>query len=129
MDGIYRFFNANPSQKIVKDCVKRSIALLTGKSYHDVSLELNRLKATTGATKFNDNANWETYVARLGWPRTSYKAVAGQLRMNGERFCLSHPRGKFLLRMAHHLTAVIDGKIYDTWDCSGKCVYASYEVN
>ena len=48
--------------------------------------------------------------------------------MNGKRFCRKYPKGKYLLRMAGHVTACVDGVIYDTWDCSGKCVYVAWEV-
>ena len=28
----------------------------------------------------------------------------------------------------HQITACVDGVIYDTWDCSEKCVYTAYQI-
>lgn len=123
---MYEFLNLHPKGKIVGDCVKRAFTLLTGETYHEISLALNRLKKETGAKTFNENENWKEYVSRKGWKKMSFPDKAGQKRMNGENFCLKYPKGKYLLRMAGHVTACVDGVIYDTWDCSDKCVYNAW---
>lgn len=46
---MFKYLNLHPKGKNVGDCVKRAFALLTGESYHKVSLALNRLKKETGA--------------------------------------------------------------------------------
>lgn len=46
---MFQYLNLHPKGKNVGDCVKRAFALLTGESYHEVSLALNRLKKETGA--------------------------------------------------------------------------------
>ena len=125
---MYQFLNLHPKKKIVDDCVKRALSLLEERAYEEVSLDLNRLKKETGAKTFNENLNWKEYVARHKWRKLSFPAVQGEDRMNGERFCKIYPKGKYLLRMAHHVTAVVDGVIYDTWDCSWKCVYNAWQV-
>ena len=48
--------------------------------------------------------------------------------MNGERFCIAYPKGRYILNMAGHWSSCIDGVIYDTWDCSEKCVYTAYKM-
>lgn len=125
---MYEFLNPHPKGKIVGDCVKRAFTILTGKQYREVSLELNRLKKETGAKVYNDDENWREYVSRNGWVKISFPAKKGMKRMNGETFCCIYPKGKYLLRMAGHITACIDGVIYDTWDCSDKCVYNAWKV-
>lgn len=124
----YTYLNLHPDHKCVGDCVKRAFTLLTGKTYQEISNELNSLKKETHCKKFNNSRNWKTYVKRLGWKKISHPSEKGKPRMNGERFCLSHSKGAYLLRMAHHLTAVVDGKLFDTFDCGQKCVYTSWEV-
>ena len=37
--------------------------------------------------------------------------------MTAKEFALTHPNGTYILRLAHHLSAIVDGKIRDTWDC------------
>ena len=48
--------------------------------------------------------------------------------MNGKRFCESYKKGRYILNMAGHWSCCVDGVIYDTWDCSEKCVYTAYKV-
>lgn len=58
----------------------------------------------------------------------AFPAVRGRQRMDGVQFCKLHPKGRFIVRMAHHVAAVVDGKLYDSWDSSSKCVYSAWEV-
>lgn len=125
---MYEFENLHPKGKIVGDCVKRAIACAEGREYQEVSKELNRLKKKTGAKCFNEDKNWKTYLKEKGYEKLSFPAVKGKPRMNGERFCDEFPDGSYVLSMAKHLTCCIDGVIYDTWDCSEKCVYNAWKV-
>lgn len=126
---MYKFLNLHPQGKLVGDCVKRAIAKATGEEYKNISLGLNRHKKITGARKFNSDYNWLSYIEDVyGGKKMSFPAVKGQKRMNGERFCQAYPKGRYVLQMAGHLTACVDGVIYDTWDCSEKCVYRAWEI-
>ena len=126
---MYQFLNVHPQGKLVGDCVKRAITKAAEMDYHDVQLELNRHKKLTGAKTFNEDKNWKSYVANvLNGTWRSFPAKRGQPRMNGERFCKAYPKGRYILSMAGHLSCCIDGVIYDTWDCTEKCVYGCYEI-
>lgn len=124
---MYQFYNAHPKGLTVGDCVKRAITLASGMNYMDVQRELNRHKKITGAKAFNSDYNPHHYVETvLKAKKLSFPAVKGQRRMNGERFCKAYPKGSYILTMANHWSCCIDGIIYDTWDCSDKCVYTAY---
>ena len=126
---MYEYLNLNPKGKLVGDCVKRAIAKATGNPYHDVSLGLNRHKKITGAKSFNSDYNWLSYIEKVcNGKKLSFPSVKGEPRMNGKRFCDAYPKGRYVLQMANHLTACVDGIIYDTWDCSYKCVYRAWKV-
>lgn len=126
---MYKFLNVHPKGLRVGDCVKRAITTATGMDYMEAQRELNRFKKITGASKFNDNKNWKYYLEKeLKAKKLSFPAIQGQPRMNGERFCEAFPKGNYILRMAGHLSCCIDGVIYDTWDCSDKCVYNAWEI-
>lgn len=126
---MYQFLNVHPQGKLVGDCVKRAITKAVGMDYHEVQLELNRHKKITGAKTFNEDRNWKSYVTNvLNGKWISFPAHKGLARMNGERFCKAFPKGNYILSMAGHLSCCIDGVIYDTWDCTEKCVYGCYEV-
>lgn len=125
---MYKFLNLHPEGKIVGDCVKRAIACAEGKPYIEVKRELNRLKKQTKCSSFNDRKNINAYMEKNGHVKLSFPAIKGESRMNGKRFCETFPRGRYILNMAGHLTACVDGVIYDTWDCSNKCVYNAWKV-
>ena len=60
--------------------------------------------------------------------KLSFPAVKGIKRMNGLRFCQTYYKGRYILNMAGHWSCCVDGVIYDTWDCTEKCVYTAYKV-
>ena len=126
---MYKYFNAHPKGLRVGDCVKRAISKATGKEYSVVQKELNECKKVTGCTKFNERKNWQYYLEnKIGVVKISFPAVSGEERMNGEKFMAMYYRGKYILKMAGHLSCCIDGHIYDTWDCTEKCVYTAYKI-
>jgi hypothetical protein len=57
-----------------------------------------------------------------------FPAVRGKPRMTGSMFCDRYKMGHFILRMAHHVAAVVDGRLYDSWDSTRRCVYSAWEV-
>ena len=123
------FYNAHPEGKRVKDCVKRAITVVAEMDYHQVQLELNRYKKITGAKVFNERKNCGAYCEKvLKMSKLSFPAEPGKERMNGDKFTKAYPKGRYILNMAGHWTACIDGKIYDTWDCRDKCVYTAYKM-
>ena len=126
---MYQYLNVNPENKRVRDCVKRAITLVAEMDYHQVQLELNRYKKVTGAKYYNSDYNPHKYCENvLKMEKLSFPAKRGVPRMNGERFCTSYPKGRYILNMADHWSSCIDGVIYDTWDCSEKCVYTAYKM-
>lgn len=125
----FQYSNPHPQGKIVKDCAKRAITLATGKDYKEVQRELNRTKAITHCDIYNRPKNIKYYIEHvLKCRKISYPAEKGKSRMNGLVFAIDHPTGRYILRMAGHLSCCIDGKILDTWDCSEKCVYNAWKV-
>lgn len=126
----YKFFNAHPEGKRVKDCVKRAITLVAQMDYHEVQLELNRYKKVTGAKVYNERKNCGAYCEKvLCMSKLSFPAEKGVARMDGDSFTRAYPKGRYILNMAGHWTACVDGVIYDTWDCREKCVYTAYKMN
>lgn len=127
---MYQFYNAHPKGLFVGDCVKRAITKATGMDYQEVQRELNRYKKVTGAKSYNSDYNPHKYVENvLKGVKMSFPAQKGKPRMNAQRFCEQYSKGNYILNMAGHWSCVVDGVIYDTWDCSDKCVYTAYKVD
>ena len=127
---MFVYYNAHPKNLSVGDCVKRAISKASNMDYMEVQRELNRYKKITGASSFNANYNPHKYVENvLHAKKLSFPAAKGSPRMNGTRFCEAFPKGRYILTMANHWSCCVDGVIYDTWDCSEKCVYTAYQIN
>jgi hypothetical protein len=134
--------NLNPTGKATSDCVVRAIMKATKKTWLDVYKNL----CAIGGLEFkmpSDKKVYEIYLDQLGWKKQKMpKIFIPELRMvNGQRqdgmtyrrytvqkFAEHKPKGIFIISVANHLTTIVDGNLYDTWDCSQKSVgnYWSY---
>lgn len=65
----------------------------------------------------------------LGFTYAGISVKKGQKRPTVDSFAKSHPTGTFVVKVAHHVVAVVDGKYYDTWDSGHKSLYGYYELN
>lgn len=63
----------------------------------------------------------------LGLTRYKISNKKGTKRPTVKSFAAAHPKGIYLLKLSHHVVAVVDGYYYDTWDCGEKCLYGYYE--
>lgn len=126
---MYIYSNPHPKGKRVGDCVKRAIVLATGLDYMEVQRQLNAHKKVTGASVYNDNKNWKSFVENvLKAIPIKIEVIPGEPRITGATFGTYFPKGTYILRMARHLSCCIDGNLLDSWDCSEKCVYKAYKI-
>lgn len=123
---MYNFLNVHPKGKIVNDCVKRAFTVVTQRNYKDVSKELNQIKRELNQSAFNSDKVWRKFIELYSKEKLSFPAVKGIKRMDGTSFTNEYPKGRYILRMAGHLSVCVDGVIYDTWNCSNKCVYNAW---
>lgn len=119
------------------DCVTRSIAIVTGIPYQTVYDAINeaskserngrrksgKSSARTGVHK----PTYRKYLAALGYEFVPTMAIGSGCKVHlrdGEL-----PAGRLIVAVSKHLTAVIDGVIHDTHDCSRdgtRCVYGYF---
>ena len=131
-----------------RDCVTRAIAIVTGIPYREVYNNLNELNKEMGywnSHKLKKTVYGNTYVkkssARTGVQRKVFDKYLKSLgyewvpTMKIGIGCKIHlrknelPKGKLIIRVSKHLTAMIDSVINDTFDCSRngtRCVYGFY---
>lgn len=130
----YKYYNSHPKGLIVEDCVKRAICTATEKGYEIVSKELNdivkdlRKKKQLKPNNFTNNLVWKQYIKNNDYYKIIIPVIAKTSRMTVAKFAALHREGNYILRCAHHLTCVINGMYYDTWDCGGKAVYTAWRV-
>lgn len=107
------------------DCVTRSICIITGLPYQQVYDQLShgqvtqrktkRTRSRSAATGISTRRKWfDKYIEGLGFTWVPTMKVGQGCKVHlvvGEL-----PMGKLLVNVSKHLTAVIDGVIYDTYD-------------
>ena len=64
----------------------------------------------------------------LGFTYTGISNKKGSTRPTVDSFAKSHPTGRYIVSLARHVVAVVDGKYYDTWDSGYKSLYGYYEL-
>jgi len=112
------------------DCQVRALVTATGMKYREAWELLYAVQGERKTCGFCLPDALRSGDSRFGVLRTlTFNAVSGKRRMTGEKFCHDFPIGNFILRLAHHVVAVEDGVLFDTWDSTAKCVYQAYEVS
>ena len=119
------------------DCVCRAIAIATETPYQEVYDKLNELgkKERTGKRK-KDKSHARTgvykqtirkYMESIGWKWVPTMLIGQGCKVHVKAGEL--PKGRLVLSLSKHSTAVIDGVLHDTYDCSRnetRCVYGYY---
>lgn len=122
------------------DCVARSIAIATGKSYIDVCNDLDELAKSerTGKRKRGISSartgvykgTFNKYMKTLGWHWTPTMQIGQGCKVHLRADEL--PRGRLIVKVSRHVTTMIDGVIHDTHDPSRggtRCVYGFFSLD
>lgn len=119
----YKFLNINPLGEIEEDCVCRAISLTLNKDYYEIQHKLNLVAEL-----------FECETLCLCCYKFLLDEVYGLERIEEfqgrtiECFANYHPIGTYIIRIEGHLTSLIDGVIYDLWNCSDKVVDVVWKV-
>jgi hypothetical protein len=134
--------------KPANDCVVRSIAIASGRPYAAVYGEVAEINAKMRKTKardhgrsavgqhtadrgiFTESVLFKRYMAGLGFTWVPTMQIGSGCRVHLRTAEL--PRGRIIVRVTHHLAAVIDGVLHDTHDCSKggtRCVYGYWRFD
>ena len=119
--------NNNPKQKKTSDCVIRSFALASGKTWDQTFVDLCEI-ALRDKSVPNDNSIYSKYATQLGLTKMKIELTNGK-KPTVLTFSETHKHGTYVLRIANHVVTVKDGCYYDTWDCGKKSVYMYWKVN
>ena len=63
----------------------------------------------------------ESYLDKRYIRQCHYSKTVGE-------FAEENPNGRYLVTMQGHITAIIDGIIYDTFDCSNKRMWCAWHI-
>lgn len=117
---MFTYYNANALGNFVNDCVIRSIAVAEGKTWNQVYDELSDIAQSQGILL--DDVNFvEGYLDKRYIRACHYAKTV-------EEFMEEHPKGIYLITMEGHITVVIDGVLYDTFDCRPRRMWCAWLV-
>ncbi len=119
------------------DCATRAVAIATGKTYQEVYDAFNLLSKSerTGKRKRGRSNSRlgvyprtiKKYMTSIGWRWTPTMFIGSGCKVHLRDYEL--PRGRLVVSVSKHLTAVLDGVIYDIYDPSragNRCVYGYF---
>lgn len=119
---MFKYYNANPLGRNVSDCSVRAISLATRQSWDDTYRELAEF-ARQQAITFSEIEFINEYLAER---YERYCGTDGIATL--QDFLDLNLRGRWLITMSGHITCVIDGVVYDTFDPSNRYVWCIYKV-
>lgn len=116
----------NPTEKNDRstkgDCAIRALANGAGITW----LEAFDLLTAEARRTFNvpsDITCFRGALSALGYTEVTPKVVKGKKRLTVEGLAKKNKHGRYIVQVANHFTAIVEGKIRDTWNTSNKCVY------
>lgn len=116
----YKFYNANAKGNFVNDCVIRAVSLAEGKTWDETYEELSSIAQEKGIIL--DDVNFVEPLLDDRYERECFNEM-----LVGD-FMINHPYGTYLITMKGHITCVINGTLYDTFDCRSRVMYCAWEV-
>ena len=124
----FHYFNANPKNRVTGDCTFRAVCTALGQSWEQTVMEMAEFSCKTGYA-INDKKGIERYLESKGWKKRSQPRKANGGKYTGEEWCdyiRKNPEWyskKIIADIGgHHIVAIVDYKIWDTWDSSQKCI-------
>lgn len=117
MGNIYKYYNRNPNNDKIGDCVCRAISTATGLNYKAVN---NLLKLTADA--YDCEKLCLCCYHNLLEKILCYERITCHNNETVEELAKMYPRDTILVRIDAHLTSIIKGNILDIWDCSKEFV-------
>lgn len=118
--------NVNPRRHKVGDCVVRAIAKAERKGWLETHDNLTTI-ARSLYTVLNDKMAYSKYLSK--YPKIEVMhMVNGKRKRYTVKEIAKEMKGTYVIRLANHLTTVVDGKYYDIWDCGNSCAYIIWKV-
>lgn len=117
----YEFKNVNPKNRKTCDCVIRAITVVSGKPYETVYRDLFEVSLKTGYA-LDEKRVYEKVLEKYGFCKYSQPKRSDNTKYTIGEFDSVCKSKIAVISCANHLTAVVDGKLVDIWDCRGKCI-------
>ncbi len=123
----YHFYNANPHNKFTDDCVIRALSTAMEQSWKDTFNDLCQISLKYGVMP-TDTKCFSRYLKQNGWIKQSQPRKRDNTKYTGKEFIKeilydNAPYTNIIAKIGgHHIVAIINGKVYDTWDSTEGCI-------
>ena len=137
----FMYHNENPKNRMTGDCAYRAVARATGKPWKQVVMEMAELACENGYSP-SSKENINRYLQKNGWVKHKQPRKEDNTKYTGREFCEVQKAwiidedlcgeewcdGIVISRSivanlgGNHVVAIIDGKVNDIWDSTGKCI-------
>lgn len=111
---MYKYYNPNPKNRLVDDCVIRAIALLTDQTWDNTYIGITMAGFDEKDMPSSGRA-FSKYLSDIGFKRYIIPNTCPNCYTVRD-FCSDNPKGNYLLVTDKHVIGVKDGNYYDTWD-------------
>lgn len=122
---MFEYCNLNPRGLRVGDCVVRAISKALDQSWETTYMELS-LQGFLMGDLLAANSVWGEYLKSKGFARAMIPNECPECYCIDD-FAAENPVGAFIVGTGTHATAVVNGIIYDIWDCGGETPLYYYE--
>ncbi len=120
-----KYFNINPTGKLVEDCTVRAISVATNETWEYTYIMLC-LQGLIMHDMPHSNAVWDAYLRSLGWKRSVIPNSCPDC-YTVKDFTIDNPHGRYILGTGTHAVAVIDGYVVDSWQSENEIPIYFYE--
>ena len=120
----WTYHNQNPTKREVNDCVVRAISLAEGNSWDSTYNKLSEIARMNG-TLLDDVSFVEPYLDSK-YDKVCHLCKNCKKTVND--ICDEYTNGIYLITMKGHITCIIDGVLYDTWDCGNKLIWCVWKI-
>ena len=124
----FKYYNANPKNRITGDCVFRAISNALDQTWEQTVMEMAEFSCKTGYA-INDKKGIERYLKSKGWVKYKQPRKEDGTKYTGKEFCeeiQTHRRWYEPQIVAmiggHHIVSIMWGQVQDIWDCTNKTV-------
>jgi len=125
--------NLNPKNRKTGDCVIRAIAKAEDRTWDEVFDSLVEI-AKKWKTVPNHKDCYGRYLDNccekiIKFDDMMYQDENGKHRLTVKQFSEKYSKGAYVLKLANHLTCVVDGTVYDLGDwCLSSCPYTAWKI-
>lgn len=130
----FRIENSNPRWALKRgmvwdtaDCTVRALANAISCLWVD-AFDYLTTKARADYSVPNDGPGFRKWLIEGGAVWNHCKAVKGKKRMTVLQFAETHPKGRYVVTIASHETACVDGVILDAFNCGSSAVVGYFDM-